>query len=123
MSLTKRMALDAGRAAGASAAKAWPVRSKATEAEANSILRRAAAVWVRDAQSFDYLQTALGDLFDPQRHRLGVDVAVSLPQNQPRQLPQMSQSVLLSNATFRLPVSTSRACCAITEIRRVKLSG
>lgn len=86
MTLTKRMALDAGVPLVLLPQKLGPFREQATKAEANAILRRAAAVWVRDAQSFDYLQTALGELFDPQRHRLGVDVAVSLPPNQPEKL-------------------------------------
>jgi colanic acid/amylovoran biosynthesis protein len=47
------------------------------------ILRRAAAVWVRDADSFAFLQQALGRDFDPARHRLGVDVAVALPPGMP----------------------------------------
>ena len=44
--------------------KLGPFRDPACRAEAVAILRRAAAVWVRDAESFAFLQDALGDDFD-----------------------------------------------------------
>ena len=42
------------------------------------------AVWVRDAASLAFLQEALGSRFDPERHQLGLDMAVALPQAAPQ---------------------------------------
>lgn len=83
MRLTKRMALDANVPLILLPQKLGPFKDPEAEAEAKRILREASAVWVRDAQSFEYLQRALGDAFDPERHRLGVDVAVALPARRP----------------------------------------
>ncbi|MEX0304672.1 MAG: polysaccharide pyruvyl transferase family protein [Leisingera sp.] len=83
MILTKRMALDAGAPLILLPQKLGPFRNPAFKAEAVSILRDAAAVWVRDALSFKFLHSVLGSGFDPERHRLGVDVAVALPQARP----------------------------------------
>ncbi|WP_164659306.1 polysaccharide pyruvyl transferase family protein [Tropicibacter sp. Alg240-R139] len=87
MALTKRLALDAGVPLILLPQKLGPFRDDATLDEAVSILRRAKAVWVRDAQSFEFLQMALGASFDADRHRLGVDVAVALPAAEPAHLP------------------------------------
>jgi colanic acid/amylovoran biosynthesis protein len=86
MVLTKRMALDAGVPLVLLPQKLGPFRNPAFRDEAVGILRRAAAVWVRDADSFAFLQEALGRDFDPERHRLGVDVAVALPAREPKAL-------------------------------------
>lgn len=83
MILTKRLALDAGVPLVLLPQKLGPFRSPAFRAEAVAVLRRAAAVWVRDADSLGFLQEALGTDFDPARHRLGVDVAVALPARLP----------------------------------------
>jgi polysaccharide pyruvyl transferase WcaK-like protein len=86
MVLTKRMALDAGVPLVLLPQKLGPFRNPGFRTEAVGILRRAAAVWVRDAESFGFLQDALGADFDPTLHRLGVDVAVALPQREPEAL-------------------------------------
>ena len=86
MILTKRLALSAGVPLVLLPQKLGPFRDPACEAEAVQILRKAAAVWVRDAESHAFLQNALGADFDPERHRLGVDVAVALPARQPENL-------------------------------------
>lgn len=86
MILTKRMALAAGVPLILLPQKLGPFRNPAFQAEAVDILRRAAVVWVRDADSFAFLQSALGADFDPARHRLGVDVAVALPEQKPQSL-------------------------------------
>lgn len=86
MILSKRMVLDAGVPLILLPQKLGPFSTPEAQAQARDILGRAAAVWVRDAQSFDFLKSALGPSFDPARHRLGVDVAVALPQAQPAQL-------------------------------------
>jgi colanic acid/amylovoran biosynthesis protein len=86
MILTKRLALDAGVPLVLLPQKLGPFRNPAYRNEAVGILRRAAAVWVRDAESFAFLREALGRDFDPARHRLGVDVAVALPAREPQVL-------------------------------------
>jgi colanic acid/amylovoran biosynthesis protein len=83
MILTKRMALNAGVPLILLPQKLGPFRDPAFRTEAVEVLRRATAVWVRDADSFAFLQQALGRDFDPARHRLGVDVAVALPERMP----------------------------------------
>jgi colanic acid/amylovoran biosynthesis protein len=83
MILTKRMALNAGVPLILLPQKLGPFRDPAVRTEAVEVLRRATAVWVRDADSFAFLQQALGRDFDPARHRLGVDVAVALPGRMP----------------------------------------
>jgi polysaccharide pyruvyl transferase WcaK-like protein len=86
MVLTKRLALDAGVPLILLPQKLGPFRDPANRDEAVNILRRAAAVWVRDADSLSFLETALGPDFDPARHRLGVDMAVALPATRPADL-------------------------------------
>jgi polysaccharide pyruvyl transferase WcaK-like protein len=83
MVLTKRLALDAGVPLILLPQKLGPFLDPRNQAEAVSILRRAAAVWVRDAGSLAFLAEALGDAFDPARHRLGLDMAVALPARRP----------------------------------------
>jgi polysaccharide pyruvyl transferase WcaK-like protein len=97
MALTKRMALDAGVPLILLPQKLGPFGSKAVNAEAVHILRRAAAVWVRDVQSHDFLRENLGPDFEPERHRLAVDVAVSLPQTEPASLDLGLRSWLTTN--------------------------
>ncbi|ROU04329.1 polysaccharide pyruvyl transferase family protein [Histidinibacterium lentulum] len=86
MILTKRLALDAGVPLILLPQKLGPFRNPTHAAEAVEVLGRAAAVWVRDQDSFTFLQWALGEAFDPERHRLGVDVAVALPGKAPEGL-------------------------------------
>ncbi|MDX2114093.1 MAG: polysaccharide pyruvyl transferase family protein [Planctomycetota bacterium] len=51
--------------------------------EAARLVRGAAACWARDARSFEILRELLGDRFDAERHRLGVDVAFLLDRRAP----------------------------------------
>ncbi|MDU8913701.1 polysaccharide pyruvyl transferase family protein [Aestuariicoccus sp. MJ-SS9] len=102
MILTKRMALDAGVPLVLLPQKLGPFRSAQCQAEAVEILRRSAAVWVRDAESFEFLQNALGPGFDPARHRLGVDVAVALPERAPASLDRETRSWLAVDRGFPL---------------------
>ncbi|MEY3960508.1 MAG: hypothetical protein RIR14_1162 [Pseudomonadota bacterium] len=87
MVLTKRLALDNGLPLILLPQTLGPFQNPAHRAEAVEILAAARAVWVRDAASFAFLQDALGRRFDPDRHRLGIDMAVALPLQQPTQLP------------------------------------
>jgi polysaccharide pyruvyl transferase WcaK-like protein len=88
MVLTKRLALDNGLPLILLPQTLGPFQHPAHRTEAISILAAARAVWVRDAASFDFLQEALGHRFDPDRHRLGIDMAVALPLQQPQHVPQ-----------------------------------
>ncbi|MBF9061322.1 hypothetical protein HKCCSP123_19250, partial [Rhodobacterales bacterium HKCCSP123] len=102
MVLTKRLALSAGVPLILLPQKLGPFRDPANEAEAVDILRRAAAVWVRDAGSFAFLQAALGEAFDPERHRLAVDVAVALPAEAPAGLDAETMAWLSPGRGFPL---------------------
>lgn len=83
MILTKRLALDNGLPLILLPQTIGPFRSPEAKAEAVAVLAAARAVWVRDAASLAFLQRELGAAFDPARHRLGLDMAVALPQAQP----------------------------------------
>jgi len=83
MVLTKRLALDNGLPLILLPQTLGPFRDPANRAEAVSILAAARAVWLRDAASYHFLQEVLGARFDPDRHRLGLDMAVALPSRVP----------------------------------------
>jgi colanic acid/amylovoran biosynthesis protein len=86
MVLTKRLALDNGLPLILLPQTLGPFRDPDNLAEAVAILAAARAVWVRDAASFDFLRDVLGPCFDPDRHRLGLDMAVALPCSEPVEL-------------------------------------
>lgn len=56
-----------------------PFASKDARAEAESIVRQAAAVWARDERSLEIAHDLLGSDFDPSRHASAVDMAFGLP--------------------------------------------
>jgi polysaccharide pyruvyl transferase WcaK-like protein len=87
MVLTKRLALDTGKPLILLPQTLGPFRDAKKRAIAADILRAAYAVWVRDEPSFITLQEMLGEDFDPQRHRLGVDMALLLPTATPEWVP------------------------------------
>ncbi|MEZ5165905.1 MAG: polysaccharide pyruvyl transferase family protein [Acidimicrobiales bacterium] len=60
-----------------------PFRDPGIRAEAAQIVDDSAMAWARDPDSFAALQELLGSRFDPDRHRLGVDVAFGLPPRRP----------------------------------------
>jgi len=86
MVLSKRMALSANVPLILLPQKIGPFRSKRCEHEAIEILKKADAVWVRDKSSYQFLQSSLGEHFAHSKHRLGVDVAVTLPAVAPKEL-------------------------------------
>ncbi|MEQ9695969.1 polysaccharide pyruvyl transferase family protein [Shimia sp. SDUM112013] len=102
MILTKRMALDAGVPLILLPQKLGPFECPIRKAQAVDILRRASGVWVRDALSHRFLQDELGPHFDEAKHRLGVDVAVSLPEKAPSVLDGDIRQWLLANRSFPL---------------------
>jgi len=89
MTLQKLMALDNGKPLILLPQTLGPFREEANRALAADILRRSAAVFVRDAVAFGVLKDMLGDGFDPARHRKGPDMAVLLPQSEPAELPEI----------------------------------
>lgn len=60
-----------------------PFKDPALRNDAARLCRGAAHAWARDARSFEILKELLGDAFDPELHRLGVDVAFLLPKAEP----------------------------------------
>ncbi|MCX7300638.1 MAG: polysaccharide pyruvyl transferase family protein [Rhodobacterales bacterium] len=79
MVMTKRLALDNGLPLILLPQTLGPFRNPARKDEAVEILAAARAVWVRDAASLAFLKEELGDQFNPEKHRLGLDMAVALP--------------------------------------------
>ncbi|MBF9046422.1 hypothetical protein LSUCC0031_04760 [Rhodobacterales bacterium LSUCC0031] len=102
MILSKRLALAAGVPLVLLPQKLGPFHDPANRAEAVDVMRRAKAIWVRDADSYAFLQDALGADFDPMRHRLGVDVAVALPARRPLALDRALTGWLTSDRSFPL---------------------
>jgi polysaccharide pyruvyl transferase WcaK-like protein len=60
-----------------------PFFNARTRALASRIVQGASMAWARDAESYANLKSLLGDRFDPQRHRQGVDVAFGLAPEPP----------------------------------------
>lgn len=56
-----------------------PYRDPRNRAAASTIVRAAQQCWARDEHSYAVLRDLLGDAFNPDRHRTGVDVAFGLP--------------------------------------------
>ncbi len=102
MILTKRLALAARVPLVLLPQKLGPFHDASCRIEAVDILRRATAVWVRDAESYAFLQDALSNNFDPERHRLAVDVAVALPARQPVNLDRETRAWLSRDRGFPL---------------------
>ena len=119
MVLTKRLALDSGVPLILLPQKLGPFQDPANMRTAVQILRRAAAVWVRDPESFRFLQNALGEKFDPERHRLGVDIAIALPTRRPVDVPPMLTEMLSEPRTFPLVgLNVSGLLCNDSEAAR-----
>lgn len=74
----KRVALSAGVPLVLLPQTYGPFQTEAVRAEAAMVVRGAASAWARDVDSFERLRELLGDEFDSERHRLGVDVAFAL---------------------------------------------
>lgn len=65
-----------------------PYRDPRLKAIAARAVRGADSCWARDERSFAILQDLLGDAFDPDRHRCGVDLAFGLePRDASDQIP------------------------------------
>jgi colanic acid/amylovoran biosynthesis protein len=79
----KRLTLDAGRKLVLLPQAYGPFKTDEARAQAAMVLRRADSAWARDDISFATMAELLGDAFDPERHRRGVDVAFGLPVVEP----------------------------------------
>ena len=101
MVMTKQLALDNGLPLILLPQTLGPFQNASSLRVATNILTRARAVWVRDQASYDFLRDVLGQNFDPARHRLGIDMAVALPQAQPM-LPEAILRLLSANRDFPL---------------------
>lgn len=89
--LSKRTALALGRPLILLPQTYGPYASPAARAAASEIMRRAAQVWARDAHSLSIARELLGERFDPERHRAGVDVAFGLPAIEPEAGPWLER--------------------------------
>lgn len=83
VTVPKRVALRAGRRLVLLPQTYGPFRRPRNRTTARSILLGASEVWARDAESYHRLQGLLAADFDRERHRLGVDVAFTLPAMEP----------------------------------------
>ncbi|MBX3177317.1 MAG: polysaccharide pyruvyl transferase family protein [Candidatus Hydrogenedentes bacterium] len=60
-----------------------PFKKASNASVAKRIVSAATMSWARDTRSFCVLQELLGRSFDPEKHRVGVDVAFGLPATRP----------------------------------------
>ena len=79
----KRLALDLGTPLILLPQTYGPFSNKDNLEIARNIVRGASMAWSRDPRNFDSLKELLGQTFDPERHRSGVDVAFLLPKSEP----------------------------------------
>ena len=75
----KFLALDAGRPLVLLPQTYGPFSDPELRKVAKAVTARAATAWARDQRSFESLQELLGSSFDPDKHRVGVDLAFGLP--------------------------------------------
>lgn len=72
-----------------------PFSSDRARRTATSIVCRSAMAWARDRRSYVTLRVLLGDAFDPDRHKCGVDVAFGLESQDPdAKLPRHIRSIM-----------------------------
>ncbi len=82
----KLLALDLGRPLVLMPQTYGPFVTTAGRERAAHVARAATLAWSRDEESFATLRELLGNAFDPERHRSGVDVAFVLPARRPASL-------------------------------------
>lgn len=97
ITLPKQIALNARRPLILMPQTYGPFVTPAGRRTASAIVRRAAAAWARDVESFEELKRLLGPSFDAGRHRLGVDMAFSLPSSRPHRIGIRNQAWLDRN--------------------------
>jgi polysaccharide pyruvyl transferase WcaK-like protein len=98
----KKIALDLGRRLVLLPQTYGPFHSRRNRDTARRLIDGAALAFARDPDSFVQLRGLLGDRFDPDRHRLGVDLAFGMPSREPSELdPNVAEVVA---ARGRLPL-------------------
>ncbi len=91
----KRLALELGVPLVLLPQTYGPFRSARSLRIARRLVRDARMAWARDVHSFDVLREMLGEDYDPERHRLGVDMALGLGVQQPAEpLPKELEACL-----------------------------
>lgn len=83
ITLPKRIALQLRRPLHLLPQTYGPFKDPQNREAARQIVTGATTAWARDPGSFENLRELLGDNFDPERHRSGVDVAFLLPRRDP----------------------------------------
>jgi colanic acid/amylovoran biosynthesis protein WcaK/AmsJ len=83
MTMRKQIAIESGTPLILGPQTYGPFRSDKTRRIASKIVRASRMSWARDADSFAVLRELLGDEFDTERHRQGVDCAFLLPIREP----------------------------------------
>lgn len=83
MTRFKRLALELGKPLVLLPQTYGPFKEAEHARIASEICRGARLAWARDERSFEVLRELLGDEYDPERHRSGVDVAFALPRTDP----------------------------------------
>jgi colanic acid/amylovoran biosynthesis protein len=86
-----------------------PFRDQRAREAAARVVRRAVMAWARDEPSYGVLRDLLGDEFDPERHRCGVDLAFLLPMERPHatfldQMPDWLRETLENRMGRRAPL-------------------
>ncbi|MFT5735065.1 MAG: colanic acid/amylovoran biosynthesis protein [Planctomycetota bacterium] len=78
VSLPKRLSLDLGVPLVLLPQTYGPFIDPGMRSEAADLCRGASSAWARDARSYEVLKSLLGESFNEERHRLGVDVAFGM---------------------------------------------
>jgi polysaccharide pyruvyl transferase WcaK-like protein len=103
VTLPKLLALDLGIPLILLPQTYGPYHSPRLRATAAHVLRRAQQVWARDANSLRMVRELVGEAFDPQRHRCGVDMAFGLAKSAPAE-PDLLARIARHRAGGRLLV-------------------
>lgn len=107
ISLMKLLALQFGKPLVLLPQTYGPFKSEGNKQIASQIVKRATCAWARDSRSFDVLVELLGETFDPNRHRCGVDMAFGLPSIKPTLLPSSWQHFLGNNDSGIIGINVS----------------
>ena len=83
ITMAKRLVLQVGAPLVLLPQTYGPYKSRNSAEVAAEIVREAESAWARDQRSYDTLRELLGDHFDPDRHRLGVDLAFAMSNVEP----------------------------------------
>ena len=79
-----------------------PFREQKSMRIASEIVKQASAAWARDARSFEILKSMLGEDFDPEIHRSGMDQAFGLDESPCMEELSPSMQAMFENNTSKL---------------------